>query len=68
MSKQIYILNEEEVLLIDRLNEGRTNLLLMVCAYNEHLGILLDDLQKPEYSDYLDVLGGEILPEKIVEI
>ena len=65
----IYSLTPEEAAAITTVNSQRTNVLLIICSYpNVDYGVILEDLQKEEFSEYLQALGGQINEEQIVEI
>lgn len=66
---EVYSLTEQEIETISQLNESRENVLLIVCSYPGDVdGVVLEDLQKEEFSVYLDALGGTIDESKIVEV
>ena len=64
----LYALTEEEINIVNNLNESRTNVLLIVCSLGECTGVDPEALQKPEFSVYLDALGGTFNPDKVVEV
>jgi hypothetical protein len=67
MKINLYTLTEEEIEFINSFNVGRTNTIMVVCSHGEHSGLDADDLQKPEFSEYLNLLGV-FNSQKVIEV
>lgn len=59
MLLDVYVLNSNEMELVQILNESRTNILLITCTIGGY-DYVVDpiSLQQPEFIDYLNLLGG----------
>ncbi len=65
---QLYTLIESEVATIEALNQQRQDELLIVCDFGVNgVGVDPDALQQPEYSVYLEALGGTFDAGRVVE-
>jgi hypothetical protein len=64
----IYTVSSEEAEAINALNSTRSNVLLVVCSFEQYVGVDPEALQSPQFSDYLQVLGGVFDPARVVEV
>jgi hypothetical protein len=53
----IYKLDEADFAIFNNINSQQRENYLIVCSYGEHLGVVNEDLQKPEFSDYLNAIS-----------
>lgn len=53
----LYTLMPDEIEAINQLNQQRVNSLLIVGQFGNYSGVNPDDLQKPEYAQYLCFLA-----------
>jgi hypothetical protein len=54
----LYSLTKAEMDIINEMNDGRSGAIMVVSDFGVAAGLSADDIQKPEYAEYLDALGG----------